>query len=99
MTPTLNQNSYRRTPCIVWITVGRDVLSRCACFVYQRDYVIGPTPHAGSAQLDVRDLHRNARFPADANSLRQSLECFVGLVSDVTDVNPTLRACSPRQCD
>src|SRR6185369_13128376 len=63
MTPTRDQNSDRRTPCFVGITVSRNILPTSTRSIDQRHRFRCSPPHSNTSQLDVRNLNRDLRFP------------------------------------
>src|ERR1044072_4965455 len=99
MTAARNQNPDSRTPGIVGITVGGNILPLRARFVDERHCFLRASPNRNAAKLDVRDLNWKTRFPADLNCFVQSLKCPISLITNVTDVDATERACGLGQSD
>ena len=65
----------------------------------ERDRLCRLVPHADRAELDVRDLHRDARPLADRDRLAQRLEALVRLVADVRHVDAAVARGHLRQLD
>src|SRR5207302_8564929 len=76
-------------PGIVRVAVRGDVHTAPPGFLNQAHRFGRLAPHADRAQLDVRNLDRDARLLADSNGFAQRLEAAVGLIPDVGHVEAT----------
>src|SRR5687767_8426868 len=96
---TRNKHSNRRAPRIVGITIRGDVEPTRTCTVDQRNRLRRLSPNRDAAKFYMRDLHRNPRFPADANRFLERFEGFVSFVANVTDVDTIERISGARECN
>ena len=86
-----HDDSESRLPGGVRILIGGDVEALGASVGDQIEGLAGAVPHRGVAHLDVRDLHRQSSFAADADRLRNRIHDALFLVARMRHVEAASR--------
>src|SRR5262249_43237573 len=87
VTAARNQDSYRRAPGIVGITIRSYVLPLSARLVNQGHSGARLSPNTSGSQLDVRNLGGQIAFLANSDCLCKRFKGLVSFIANVTDVN------------